>query len=551
MDRYHAFAELIHEYIAECLPLADAVTAALLDVERRWRAGDRDARELASLKGRLHTLKGNSAMMGLRPMQAVAHALEDLCARLLADPNACTDDAAALLVEGGGLLSDLIRAARESDDSTAADVYVARVRAGGERPAHGDTPLAADPPPPPLRLDRRRSERRVGDAAATIRVDFRQLDTLLEIFGEAMIEQSGLPDVHRRLRAILGNCDELAELDRVIGAVGATMKRLEGALMQTRLLPISTVFGRYARMVRDVARDERKGVRLVTAGGDTLLDKTILDRLGEPLVHLLTNAVVHGVESEAERRRLGKPAEATLTLRASTVADRAVVIVADDGRGLDTARILEKARALNLEVRSEAPEDVHQLIFVQGFSTADQVTELAGRGVGLDAAAAAIHGLGGSIEVRSVPGEGTAFALSLPLTLAIVRSLIVEVDRERFAVPLSHVAETSRVEPAAIHDVAGRGVLMWRGSAVGVSDGGTILGTAPCKGQRNYCVVLFAGARRRALLVDRLVGHQDVVVKGLDPALGRPQLVSGPTILGAGRVACILDAAGLVAREAA
>lgn len=549
MDRDHVFAELISEYIAECLPLAEGVTGALLDLERRWRMGDRDPGELASLKGRLHTIKGNSAMMGLRPMQTVAHALEDLCARLAADTGARTDDNAALLVEGGGLLSDLIRAARESDDATAAEVYVARVRAALDAGGAG-----AETAPPPLRLERRRTERRTGtDAGGTIRVDFRQLDALLEIFGEAMIEQSGLPDVHRRLRAILGHCDELAELDRIIGAVEATMKRLEGALMQTRLLPIATVFARYARMVRDVAKEERKPVRLVTEGGDTLLDKTILDRLGEPLVHLLTNAVVHGVEPEAERRRRGKPVEATLTLRAATVADRAVVVVADDGRGLDTDRIRARAESFGMDVRGASDADVHQLIFLQGLSTADQVTELAGRGVGLDAAAAAIHGLGGSIEARSVPGEGTAFVLSLPLTLAIVRSLIVEVDRERFAVPLSHVAETSRVEPDAVHEVAGRGMLMWRGSAVGVADGGALLGTASGTrpAARDYCVVLFAGARRRALLVDRLVGHQDVVVKGLDPALGRPQLVSGTTILGDGRVACILDAAGLVAREAA
>ncbi len=546
MDRDHAFAELMHEYIAECLPLAEGVAEALLAVERQWRAGDRDAGDLGALKGRLHTLKGNSAMMGLRPMQMVAHALEDLCARLLADPSARGEEAAALLVEGGGLLADLIRGALESDGAAAADTYVAHVRSSA--PAQP----AEAPAPAPLRLERRRTDRRAGtDAGGTIRVDFRQLDTLLEIFGEAMIEQSGLPDVHRRLRAILGHCDELAELDRVIGTVGATMKRLEGALMQTRLLPISTVFGRYARMVRDVARDERKLIRLVTEGGDTLLDKTILDRLGEPLVHLLTNAVVHGVEPEAERRRVGKPAEATLTLRAATVADRAVVVVADDGRGLDTARILAKGQAQGLDLRSESADDVHQLIFVQGFSTAERVTELAGRGVGLDAAAAAIHALGGSIEVKSAPGEGTAFVLSLPLTLAIVRSLIVEVDCERFAVPLSHVAETSRVEPGAVHEIGGRGVLMWRGSTVGVADGGALLGTAQRPGARAYCVVLFAGARRRALLVDRLVGHQDVVVKGLDPALGRPQLVSGTTILGDGRVACILDAAGVVAREAA
>ncbi|HET8622943.1 MAG TPA: Hpt domain-containing protein, partial [Gemmatimonadales bacterium] len=306
MDRDHAFAELIHEYIAECLPLAEGVTEALLRVERQWRDGVRDADELTGLKGQLHTLKGNSAMMGLRPMQAVAHALEDLCAHLIGDPSARTDESAALLVEGGGLLADLIRAARETDDGTAADVFVARVRGT----LQGTAPTA-EKPAPPLRLERRHSDRRSGlDAGGTIRVDFRQLDTLLEIFGEAMIEQSGLPDVHRRLRAILGHCDELGELDRVVGALGATMKRLEGALMQTRLLPISTVFARYARMVRDVAREEHKPVRLATEGGDTLLDKTILDRLGEPLVHLLTNAVVHGVEPEAERRRLGKAPEA-------------------------------------------------------------------------------------------------------------------------------------------------------------------------------------------------------------------------------------------------
>jgi two-component system chemotaxis sensor kinase CheA len=545
MDRDHAFAELIHEYIAECLPLAEGVTDALLGVERQWRDGHRDADALTGLKGQLHTLKGNSAMMGLRPMQAVAHALEDLCARLIGDASARTDEAAALLVEGGGLLADLIRAARETDDATAADVFVARARAMLQGAA------AAGKPAPPLRLERRRAERRGMDGGGTIRVDFRQLDTLLEIFGEAMIEQSGLPDVHQRLRAILGHCDELAELDRVVGALGATMKRLEGALMQTRLLPISTVFTRYARMVRDVARDEHKPVRLVTEGGDTLLDKTILDRLGEPLVHLLTNAVVHGVEPEAERRRLGKAAEATLTLRAATVADRAVIVVADDGRGLDPERIAAKARALGLEVRSDAAEDVHQLIFAQGVSTVDQVTELAGRGVGLDAAAEAIHALGGSIEVRSAPGAGTVFTLSLPLTLAIVRSLIVEVDRERFAVPLSHVAETSRLEADALHEVSGRSMVMWRGSALGVADGGTLLGTAGRAAQRRYCVVLFSGTRRRALLVDRLVGHQDVVVKGLDPALGRPQLVSGTTILGDGRVACILDAASVLSREAA
>jgi two-component system chemotaxis sensor kinase CheA len=549
MPHDHAFADLIQEYIAECLPLAESVNDACLALERRWDAGDLDAAAVAGLKGTLHTLKGNSAMMGLRSMQLVAHALEDLAARVASDDTARGEAESTLLVEGSGLLVDLIRAAAEPDVGAAtAAAFVEQVRLD----------LAAGPagtPATPLRLERRRSDRRTesGPDAGTVRVDFRRLDTLLEIFGEAMIEQSALADIHRRLASRIRSGPELADLDRVVVALGATMKRLETSLMQTRMLPISTVFGRFTRSVRDLARDERKKVRLVIEGGETLLDKTILDRLGEPLVHLLSNAVVHGVESESERLAGGKPAEATVGLRATTLADRVLITVSDDGRGLDTGRILAKAQALGLETTSTEPADVYGLIFVPGFSTAERVSHVAGRGVGLDAAAAAIHDLGGGIEVASQPGRGTVFTLSLPLTLAIVRSLIVEVDRERYAVPLSHVAETVRLEPGVLHEINRQGVLMWRGSAIHVADGGRLLGTGTSRTTpRNYFVVLFAGLRRRGVLVDRLVGHQDVVVKGLDPSLGRPDVVSGATILGDGRVACILDAAGIVAqREAA
>lgn len=548
MSDDNAFADLIQDYIAECLPLAETVTSAFLVLERRWRDGDPDAADVARLKGTLHTLKGNSAMMGLAPMQLVAHVLEDLAAHVLADPAARTELAAALLVEGSGLLTDLVQAAADPAAlAGAADEYAAQVRV--HLGSAGDTGAA------PLRLERRSTERREpgADAAGTIRVDFRRLDTLLEIFGEAMIERSALLEVHRQLAARYGARAEITDLDRVVTALGATMKRLETALMQTRLLPIARVFSRFGRSVRDLARAEHKRVRLVTEGDDTLLDKTILDRLGEPLVHLVSNAVVHGIEPEAERLAAGKPAEATLSLRAAALADRVLITVADDGRGLDVDRILAKAQALGLEVPSTDPAAVQALIFVPGFSTAERVSRVAGRGVGLDAAAAAIHELGGGIEVASEPGRGTAFTLSVPLTLAIVRSLIVEVDRERYAVPLSHVAETVRLEPGTLHEINRRGVAMWRGSAIHVADGGRLLGTESTRTTpRNYFVVLFAGPRRRGLLVDRLVGHQDVVVKGLDSTLGRPDVVSGATILGDGRVACILDAAGIVAlREVA
>jgi len=548
MSDDHAFAELIRDYIAECLPLAEAVSDAFLRLERRWRDGDTQADDVAGLKGTLHTLKGNSAMMGLAPMQLVAHLLEDLSARVLADPAGRNETTAALLVEGSGLLVDLVQSAADPAAHTgASEEYAARVRL--------QLGATVDATAAPLRLERRNSERREAgaDARGTIRVDFRRLDTMLEIFGEAMIERSALLEVYRRLAARYGNGPEIADLERVVSSLGATMKGLETALMQTRLLPIATVFGRFGRAVRDLARDEQKRVRLVTEGDETLLDKTILDRLGEPLVHLLSNAIVHGVEPEAERVAAGKPPEATVWLRATALADRVQITVTDDGRGLDRERILAKAQALGLDVPSTDRDAVHALIFVPGFSTADRVSQVAGRGVGLDAAAAAIHALGGGIEVASERGRGTTFRLSLPLTLAIVRSLIVEIDRERYAVPLSHVAETVRLEAGTLHEINRRGVAMWRGSAIHIADGGQLLGTGVTRtAPRNYFVVLFAGPRRRGLLVDRLMGHQDVVVKGLDPTLGRPDVVSGATILGDGRVACILDAAGIVAlREVA
>ncbi|HEX3236197.1 MAG TPA: chemotaxis protein CheW [Gemmatimonadales bacterium] len=535
------FGELLSEYIVECLPLAEQVGDTFVELERRWRAGESGDELLASVKGGLHTVKGNSALMGLTPMQDLAHALEDACAFLARMPAHQDDEAAALLVTGSGLLADLIRGASSETDPDAAAEFVARVRGFLAAGAHEQPGLSAE---------RRRGERRsaarapaIADAAGNVvRVDFRRLDALLEVLGEGLIQHSALAEVYRRLVRRVGACVELAELDQTVVSLEKTLKRLEATLMETRLLPVSTVFNRFPRMVRDVAHAEGKRARLLLGGGETRLDKAVLDRLSEPLLHLVSNAVVHGIERPDQRTGAGKPGEGLLRLEAASVSGRVVITLSDDGRGLDEAAIRARADELGLDGRTSDPADLHSLIFVPGLSTAEQLSTRAGRGVGLDVVAGSIHTLGGTIEVESQAGRGTAFRLSLPLTLAIVRSLIVEVDRERYAVPLTHVAETVQVEPQSIREINQRGVTQWRGGLIHVADGGAVLGThPPARTPRRFYVVMTAGAKRRGLLVDRLVGHQDIVVKGLDPALGRPDVVSGTTILGDGRVACILD----------
>jgi two-component system chemotaxis sensor kinase CheA len=312
--------------------------------------------------------------------------------------------------------------------------------------------------------------------------------------------------------------------------------------METRLLPISTVFSRFTRLVRDLAHSEGKHVRLEVAGGETRLDKTVIDRLGEPLVHLITNAVIHGIERPEERVGRGKPAEAVITLRAVQRSDRVILTVTDDGRGLDPEGILRKARALGQAPTVEAPSlaEIYALAFLPGLSTADRVSQLSGRGVGLDVVASSIRALSGNVSVGSEPGRGTTFSLRLPLTVAVLRSLLVEVSDERYALPLADVAETVRVRPETLHQVARQGMMTWRGEVIPVLDGGQLLGGGRME-SRPYCVVLRSAARHRGIMVDALLGHHEVVVKALDPALGRPPSVAAATILGDGRVACILD----------
>lgn len=542
----NAFAELLQDYIGECLPLAEAVADGFIELEQRWQAGDAADERIPPLKGTLHTLKGNSAMMGFAHLQELAHALEDLLGRLGAEPQLRVPSA-DLLVAGGGLLVELVpRAGDKAAGKERSASYVARVReALAQAGSAAAGPLERRSAAP---ARGRRADDQVEAGSELIRIEARRLDALLEIFGEAVIAHAGLAHAARRLTRRDRGRPEVLELDRGLSGLEQTLLRLESALMEARLVPIGGVFARFGRLVRDLAHGEHKRVRLVTTGVETRLDKSVVDRIGEPLVHLVTNALIHGVEPPAERERAGKPAEATLTLTATPRSDRVIVTVADDGRGLDPGRLLLKAQSLGLAPANPTPEEILTLAFLPGLSTSDQVGAMAGRGVGLDVVAGSIRALGGSVAVASTPGKGATFTLTLPLTVAVVRSLMIESLGERYAIPLHGVAETVRLGADDVHEIEGRGMLLWRGELIPVQDAGDLLRNGT-RGKGRYCVVLQAESRRRGLLVDRVIGHQEIVAKGLDPVLGRPPVVSGTAVMGDGRVTCILDPARIVERR--
>ncbi len=533
-----SFAHLLDDFVDEAILLIEGVTLALMDLEKAWAKASHDEGAIRRLKSNLHTLKGNAAMMGLVALEAVAHTLEDVCDLL-------TDDAtsAAILREGRDLLEKIVgSAANEPRYSAAAAAFVARGADFLEGSGRAEPPKSAAVPPGPV--DSQESRRWL--FADTLRIRFSQLDEMLELVGEATLLEGTLAQSSQQLLRVHGNLHEVDRIDQAAATLRKILKQLDEKLMEARLLPFSTHFEKFRRYVNDLARDHGRQIRLVTTGGEITFDKKIIDCLSEPLLHLVRNAVAHGLEPPEIRIAAGKPAEGTILLAARQIGNLLVINVADDGRGLDLKAILARAEAMGQDPTHLTPNDIPRLIFTQGLSTAAEVSVLAGRGVGLDIVATSMRTLGASIDVRSTPGQGTVFDLTLPLTLSMTKGLLVGIDGETFVIPTSYVAEGLRLEDGVLHEVHRLGVLTWRGGLIHVSDGGALLSTPGYAGRaraaRRHCVVLSAGTRRRGLLVDTLLGYRVILVKPLDAMLDAPKEVSGATLLDDGSVALILDA---------
>jgi two-component system chemotaxis sensor kinase CheA len=376
----------------------------------------------------------------------------------------------------------------------------------------------------------------------SVRIDLRRLDNLMNLIGELVITRGRLAQLSATL-----NDPSLAE---TVAQTSRLVADLQDEIMTSRMVPVWQVFDRFPRLVRDAARSVGKNVELMIEGKEVELDRSMLDEVGDPIVHLLRNAVDHGIEAPEARRAAGKPEKGRLTL--SAIRDRSAVAirVTDDGRGIDRERVLRRAIEGGLvePTKTElSDEELLRIISRAGFSTAETVTDLSGRGVGIDAVYNRVRSLGGSVDIRTAPGQGTTVTLRLPLTLAIVRSLLARIGEETYAIPMTHVSETVELQPTIVRSLKGKEVLMLREEVLPMLRLRQLVEfEGPAKRGMEQVIVVEMAERRAALVVDELIGQQEIVVKQFDGVRDGVALFGGATILGDGAPALIIDVSSLL-----
>lgn len=388
-------------------------------------------------------------------------------------------------------------------------------------------------------------------ATKSIRVDIERLDALMNLFSEWVIDRG-------RIEQIAGELNR-ADLTEVVEHMNRIGSELQETILNLRMVPVEQVFNRFPRMVRDLAKELNKNVQLEITGADTELDRTVIDEIGDPLVHLLRNALDHGLETPEERREKGKPETGHISLRAFYSGNHAFIEIADDGAGISRDKVLQKALKNGIIDRESADKlsdaQVYDLLFASGFSTAEQVTDVSGRGVGLDVVRTKIESLGGSVSVQSEEGKGTTFSIQLPLTLSILTALLVRTGDETYAIPINSILETGKFDRSEIQKVHGQPVLRFRERIVPLVPLHEVF-SVPQRdsGVHNdsvFVVIVKKGDQLTGLVVDELLGQQEVVLKSLGNYLNQVFAISGATILGDGRVALIVDTNALIQQQEA
>ncbi|MFS0590757.1 chemotaxis protein CheA [Cytobacillus horneckiae] len=379
----------------------------------------------------------------------------------------------------------------------------------------------------------------------TIRVNIERLDILMNLFEELVIDRGRLVQISQEL-----NNQELQETVEHMSRISADLQNI---ILNMRMVPVETVFNRFPRMVRQLARDLHKKINLEIIGAETELDRTVIDEIGDPLVHLLRNAIDHGIETPEERRSKGKPEEGTVILKAYHSGNHIFIEISDDGAGINKDQILRKALSKGIITEQEmvglSQQEIYNLIFSSGFSTADKISDVSGRGVGLDVVRNTIESLGGTVSIDSNEGNGSTFSIVLPLTLSIISAMLVEIQNEKYAIPLSSIIETAIVKREDILHTHSQQVIDFRGKVVPLiflKDIFEINHTYAENEETLSVVIVRKGDKLAGIVVNSFIGQQEIVLKSLGNYLTNVFAISGATILGDGQVALIIDCNALI-----
>ncbi len=392
--------------------------------------------------------------------------------------------------------------------------------------------------------EKNQEEKANNPASKTIRVNIERLDILMNLFEELVIDRGRLEQIARDLKS--------SELTETVEHMSRISGDLQNIILNMRMVPVEQVFNRFPRMVRGLAKDLNKKVHLEIIGAETELDRTVIDEIGDPLVHLLRNSIDHGVETPSSRLSVGKTEEGNITLRAYHSGNHVFIEVSDDGAGINRDKVLKKAIDSGVITKESEKNltnrQVYELLFSSGLSTADEITDVSGRGVGLDVVKNKIESLGGNVTVDSVLGEGTTFSIQLPLTLSIISVMLVEVQSEKYAIPLSSIIETAIVKDEDILAAHNQKVIDFRGSVVPLINLTDFFDVPKTRDQDAYhsIVIVRKGEKMAGLVVDSFIGQQEIVLKSLGNYLTNVFAISGATILGDGQVALIVDCNALI-----
>jgi two-component system chemotaxis sensor kinase CheA len=575
-------AELGNLFIAEALDHLGTIEAKLLELDER----PEDTNLLNDIFRPFHTVKGNASALGIVSVERVAHKVENLLDLARSGRIQVGTEEVDLVLRGVDVLSLMIndvghRLAGQPRKASGAEavslvqqvehLIAAQLDGGVSAPApvqdvpEPAAPVASEPidqelpavtpagDDMPFEHDRRGatpSRRRddmpaLGGAATAIKVDTRKLDNIVDVVGELIVVQSLIAQDPALSALVDGRlARNMAQLRRLT----ADLQRNSMAL---RMVPIRQAFQKVARVVRDLSRKAGKPIDLVITGEDTELDRKMVEEITDPLMHMARNSVDHGIEPPDVREANGKPARATVSLSAYYQGSHVIIEVKDDGAGLNTQRILESARRKGLipPDATPAPEDIHRLIFEPGFSTAAKVTEVSGRGVGMDVVRRNIESLRGRVDIRTEQGQGSTFLVRLPLTLAVLDGLLVRVGSERCVLPAAAVRESLRPKPEQVHFVQGQPrMIQVRESVLPLVSLGSVLGMGATALDPTAAtvVVVEEGGSRIGLVVEELLHKQEVVVKSLGDSFASVRGVAGGAILGDGRIGLILDPHGIV-----